>query len=362
MNVPARRTPPPAAPATAIARIDDMPDWLSGAVQKYAQNPAFDLLLPAIPVNSQPGWGYVPSVSVVQLKADPNEGDVFKVGKKNDQEVYAYSKQALEKLASAAGISLRMTRVDDRKDRNFCEVEAVGVMKNESGQEIVRTASKAFHMDDVEAAAMKEKQRWKPTMTDDEARALVANEMAMFRKHLLARTESGAANRVIRALLAIGSGMTAQQIARPKVLVRFDFRPDPGNDPEMKRMMMDQGFGAQSRLFGPVRSERAAEPQTRHLGTAEVIEDDEETARARALADSSPGGEGECGAVVGGSDQPSGSLVSETEARFYEAAQAVGLTAKETVELLAKHGQDFEAAYAALSRAANEGNPKSTLF
>jgi hypothetical protein len=354
MNVPARKPAPPSPPqTTAIAKVSEMPDWLSEAVQKYAQNPNFDLLLPAIPVSSQLGWGYQPSVSVVTLSPDPNAGDVFKVGKKNGADVFAYSKQALEKLASAAGISLRMVRVDDRSDRDYCEVEAIGVMKNESGQEIIRTARKAFHMADVEGASIQEKMKWNQGMTEEAARAAVANEMAGFRKHLLARTESGAANRVIRALLAIGSGLTPAQIAKPKVLVRIDFRPDPGKDADLKRILVDRGMGSSLALYGPPPPALPPASQTRHIGTAEVVPDE----------DDSPEGEGGgVSAEVVAADQPSGTPVSDAEARFYLAAEAIGLSPKETVDLLAKHGQDFTAATAALSTMANEGRTKDTLF
>lgn len=367
MNVPARRNPqqsgpparPPANPPMALATPDDMPDWLSGAVQKYANNPNFDLLLPAIPVSSKLGWGMAPSVSVVQLNPDPNAGDVFKVGKKNGADVFAYSKQALEKLASAAGISLRMVRVDDRSDRDYCEVEAIGVMANESGKEIIRTARKAFHMADVEAAAMQEKIKWNQGMTEEAARAAVANEMAGFRKHLLARTESGAANRVIRALLAIGSGLTPAQVAKPKVLVRIDFRPDPTGDPDLKRILVDRGMGSSLALYGPAQAQQS-ENKTRHIGAAEVLDDDPETERARALADN-PEGEGRGvspEAVAVG--QPSGPI--NPEDRFYEAAEAVGLSIGECRRLIEKHQGDHDAAYQALSRMANEGKDKDTLF
>lgn len=361
MNVPARRNPPAAAPhTTALAKIENMPQWLAEPLQRFAGNQSFELILPAIPVNSQPGWGYVPSVSVVTLNPDTDGPDVYKVGWKDNAPTLAYTKVALEKLASAAGISLRTMRVDDKSDRDYCEVEAVGTMKNESGVPIEVTARKAFHMKDVEAdswnSRVKANERAKSyKKSEEELRAAHESEMLSFRRHLVARTESGAVNRVIRKLLAVPSGLSAAQVAKPKVLIRFDFRPDPGNDIEMKKLMLQQGYGSTNRLFGPA----APTHQTRHTD-AEVIEDDPETERARALADN-PEGEGRGvspEAVAVG--QPSGPI--NPEDRFYEAAEAVGLSIGECRRLIEKHQGDHDAAYQALSRMANEGKDKDTLF
>ncbi len=276
MSTPARTTAPV---GTALVRREEMPTWLAQPLEKYINNPSFDLLLPSIPVNAELARHHRVSISVVQISANPDDREVFKVGKRDGGELFAYSKPALEKIAEAAGIQIATQRQDDQSNPEYCEFKARGFMRSSSGQGIIREASKAFFMPDVELEAMRAKGKWEPKMTDAQLRDAVAGEMALFRKHLLARTESGAMLRVIRNLLAIKSGLTAAQVAKPKVLVRIDFQPD-ASDPEANRFLLEQGANASRALWGP---DAQARGKT-HIGEAEVVE----TERARQLAAGMP--------------------------------------------------------------------------
>lgn len=268
---------------TEIARLDSMPVWARAALEKYADTARYELLLPALPVDSQLGWGYAPSVSVITIDDNPLNGEVFKVGsRKNGNEwvdLYAYAKPGLLKLASAAGIHIRTERVDGRRNSDYCEVRAIGAMRTETGQPMMRTGTKAFFMPDVSNEAWRsrvdknKKLKSNEQKTEVELRQAHDGEMLSFRKHLLRRTEAGAITAVIRELLATKGGQTREQIAKPKVLIRVDFRPDH-NDPVVKRFLMHQADAATRSLYGP-----------QHLSTAaEVIEDlppDHETLEAR---------------------------------------------------------------------------------
>jgi hypothetical protein len=72
-------------------------------------------------------------------------------------------------------------------------------------------------------------------------------------KHKAARAETGAMQRVIRAALGIKQAYTAEELSKPFIVPRIDFAPDY-NDPNVQRMMIENGVRAMSALFTPVPS------------------------------------------------------------------------------------------------------------
>lgn len=339
-----------AAPSTALAIREALPEWALEPLKQFIDNPNYELLIPTLPLNSRLGYGYDVSVSVVQIDPNPDNREVFKVGKRGDTELFAYSKPALEKMALAAGISIgRPERMDDGKDPSFCHISVMGVMKNESGQPIVRSAQKAFHMAAVEEAAIAEKRKWKPDMTEEQARAQVHGEMVGFKKHLIARTETGAILRLIRQFLAIKSGLTKEQVAKPKVLVRVDWRPD-ASDPEVKRFLLEQGARATVEMFGPrpQPAQNGALPAHVEPSAAVVVDEiDEETQAAIETQKSAP------------APQPAARVDSTAKVAgfraYLEAVDGAGADETQAAALLKKHGGDYSAATKALNEAANNG-------
>jgi len=254
--------------STTLQVSDDSsrPDWLKSAIAPY-QSQSFNLLLPSVPVNSELGFALKPKLSIVKVDTDPDHQEIYKVGGRNGQDVYSLGKVALEKLASAAGIQFKTSRVDDRKNSDYCEVECVGVMKNESGTVIRHQRTKAFNMPDVRAESLAQRMKWKKPGQDVSAiEADVDREMASFKKHILARTETGAINRVMRGLLALRSQWTKAELEKPFVLMRIDFQPD-ASDPDVKRYLLQQGDQAARALY--------AEPQATQSLAIEVEDDDE---------------------------------------------------------------------------------------
>jgi len=120
--------PTPTTALTTPAPPPQMPSWLAEPLREYIGNPAFDMLLPSVPVSAALGYGHRVAVSVVQISANPDDREVFKVGTRDGQPVFAYTKQALEKFAEAAGVQVKTTRVDDRRDPGYCEFQALGGM------------------------------------------------------------------------------------------------------------------------------------------------------------------------------------------------------------------------------------------
>jgi hypothetical protein len=349
-----------ATPTSTALVAGEMPDWLKGTIEKYVNNPHFDLLLPSIPVGGSLHPWYKPTASLVQLSANPDDGDVWKAGKKNDQDVYALSKAGLMKIADAAGISFAPSvRMDDRSNPDYCEIQASGWMLNSMGQRIEKSAIKAFYMPDVEAEAMRTKARWEKTATEAQLKQLVAGEMAQFRKHLVRRVDTGAKTAVVRELLAVSGNLTAAKIAKPKVCLRFDFVGDMG-DPDVKRFMLEQATGARRDLYGPER------PSKRDLGEAEEVIDsvvDDETLETRKRA--SEGGGQPDGRVrevaPSGSPEPAAdplTLPLSGEPDYLtlvaEGCRALGLTSEAKNALAMRHHGDLRAMYLELNAQANK--------
>lgn len=335
----------PAAPATkastALAVRDMLPDWALKPLERFLNNPDFELLLPAIPVNSQLGFGYDLSVSVVQIDPNPINREVFKVGGRDGADLFAYSKPALEKMASAAGISIGPTRrMDPGTDQDFCHIGVSGMMKNESGQPIIRSASKAHYMPHVIDSALQEKRKYNAGKSDAELMPLVAGEMAQFRRHIIARTETGAILRLVRQFLAVKSALTREQISKPKVLVRVDWRPDV-SDPETRRFLLEQGARGAMALYGP--EPRQIEGGARiEPSAASVVEDDPDNETAAAVAAAASAAPATAPAVDPG------------RKRFEEACGGMGLSFLEAVEILKANDGDHAKAALAIERMANE--------
>lgn len=325
-----------------IQRLGSMPEWARTKLVQYADPQKFELLLPSIPVDAVLGYGYQPSVSIVRIDPDPKGGEIFNVGvryegsgaDKQEVKLFAYAKPGLLKLASAAGIQMKTERVDGRTNQDYCEVRAIGLMRTETGQPMLRTATKAFYMPDVSAEAWQSRtkrnaskpEKWRQSEVD--LKAAHDGEMLAFRKHLLRRTEAGAITAVIRELLGVKSQQTLAQIAKPKVLIRVDFRPDH-NDPTVKRFLLEQAAASALSLYG-------AAPRSGAEVVAEAvvqeIPPDEETQAARLAASAQPAAEAK--------HEPT---EEETIAEIEQGCDILGLNLIQRNDLFTTHKGDLAA-------------------
>jgi len=109
--------------------------------------------------------------------------------------------------------------------------------------------------------------------------------MIQFRKHRVARAQSGAMTRAIRSAFAIRSNYTKEALSRPFVLAKVVFTPDYSN-PEVVRFLLAEATGTLRELYGsaaqstgqlppalPAVIDEPDEPET--AGAAEPIKDAE---------------------------------------------------------------------------------------
>ena len=275
-------------------------EWANAALAPVLQAiPNCDLILPSLPF-TPPAAGFRPQVSVVTIDPNPDGGEVFplswaKSGSDFVPKTLGYTKVGLMKLATAAGARFpRSERRDDRRDPNYCEFYVEAEMLNAAGELVSVPGTAAINL------VQWREDRWQELVAKnakagnrakDEAalRADLDAEMASFRKHWIGRCETKAMLRAIRALLAIKANLTPEQVARPKVLMRFVLDT---NDPEIRDVLVRRASGAEVRLYGPSHAEVVDERPRRLLEPVttddEEPEGDEDTPPVGAVAESSP--------------------------------------------------------------------------
>jgi hypothetical protein len=207
------------------------------------------------------------------------EGETYWVGKnRDDEEERGLGKSAIERLAAAAGASVKITRTDDRSHPRRCEYGAMAVMRLLDGSPHYAEASRAYDMTEdgtdwistFDAAASKAydkaiKARRTEEQAAEEARdagrsAAMAALGAMHRN-----AETKARLRALRTCLGLRSKYRTIDLKKKHFMVLRLSATGRSRDPalarEMKLMMFAQATGATHALFGP----RAVEAAPRAL-------------------------------------------------------------------------------------------------
>lgn len=233
---------------------------------ELAKKKGANLLMPTTSIHGLSEF-MKPVVDSVYLSSKPDDGDVYPEKSAADTK-FRITAQGLRKLAVAAGILWHPTachRTDARNDRDYVSFQSVGGMKKSDGaviflkgeydmdfevleeelKEIHRSKSKHWHKSDAEKQAYID--------------SSVRRDMLFKRKHKLKLCETGAATRVIRALLGLKSAYTKTELANPFIMVRIVFQPDL-SDPETKRQVTAAAISAMTGVYGPVPPPRLPEP------------------------------------------------------------------------------------------------------
>jgi len=222
------------------------------------------------------------TIETVDLSPDPDYGDVYPEGHKDQ---FIITKQGLDKLSVLAGVIWHETagsrRIDDGKKRDYIAFEAFGAISKADGQLV---PVKAFY--DMDLKVWEEdlnytyrekasKGQYKKTGTDLEEYVTycVGRDMRSIRKHMATRCESGARNRVIRAILGLKKKYSKVELQKPFVCVRVTYQPDY-EDPEVKRLLTLKALGAQVSLFGS-NQEQLPAPGSVPMTNGDIVEADE---------------------------------------------------------------------------------------
>ncbi len=224
---------------------------LSYEIEKY-QHQGANILMPSTMIGGLSEF-HTPVIEIVQLSANPSDGDVYKDTQSGK---FRLTKQALVKLANCAGISwhpYETKRVDNRSDRNYVAYQAVGGIRKADGSSIAFKAEYDMDFEVIQeeltnqytAKAQQGSDEHKKKYIEDS----VKREILFKRKHKVKLCESGAMNRVIRSLLGLKNGYTAAELSKPFVTVRIVIRPDY-TDKDVRRQMMSAAVKSMTGIYG----------------------------------------------------------------------------------------------------------------
>ena len=262
---------------------------MEGIKKKY-ETDDMHLLVPSVYVDSPNPFYSLSAVSVTVDRTFAHH-EIYKVGsEKRGREfvdLYALAKPALERMAAAAGISIvapsSYTRMLD-EDRVIGHVEAAlltpdgspRLMANEKviDMKVARkmmytqkkgalkyglAGSEAFNVSKLYAGKWKEVQSKQTQKTqnrffidkkDEEAYLTSAVDTAMLQlwKDAPQKAWTGAWLRVIRSALNLRPTYTLDELNKPFVVIRLNFKPDYSN-PTVRQMALEQGFRSMGMLF-----------------------------------------------------------------------------------------------------------------
>jgi len=216
---------------------------------------------------------------VIRISADPKDGDVWRVGYGTDEkggwtEIFSFSKRGLQRIAQAAGIVFdpRFTRrSDDGHNPRRVEFQASGSIQKPDGTWYSVTHSKEVDLNQVEA---EERMRLERDALDgeikvgegDQARVLqhgtpectkemerrLRHTMMMWNKNKVAFADTGAHNRVVRALLILKPFYTKEELSKPFVLPRVSLNVDYLlKSVDLKQHFIEGGLTTIFQMFGP---------------------------------------------------------------------------------------------------------------
>lgn len=224
---------------------------LSFEIEKY-QHQGANILMPSTMIGGLSEF-HTPVIEIVQLSANPSDGDVYKDTQSGK---FRLTKQALVKLANCAGISwhpYETKRVDNRSDRNYVAYQAVGGIRKADGSSIAFKAEYDMDFEVIQEELTNQYTAKAQTGSDEHKKKYIEDsvkrEILFKRKHKVKLCESGAMNRVIRSLLGLKNGYTAAELSKPFVTVRIVIRPDY-TDKDVRRQMMSAAVKSMTGIYG----------------------------------------------------------------------------------------------------------------
>jgi len=228
---------------------------------------------------------HVPVVETVTLDSDPKQGDIYPQGEK-----FAISRQALSKLAVAAGViwsASETRRTDNRACRDYVSFQAVGGIQKPDGTYTFMKSEYDLDMEVVEEDLINIHTATAKKFKKDQAYIdfCVKRDIIQKRKHKLKLCESGAKDRVIRELLGIKATYPMEQIRQPFVILRITVRPDY-TDKDVKRAMLAAAIQSMTGIYGA--QIPAQIPYEDPIDVTEVSHEDEAPEPGQQVATTAP--------------------------------------------------------------------------
>lgn len=201
---------------------------------------------------------HTPVIDLVYLNPNPKAGDVYP--NKQVSGTFRINKQGFMKLGNCAQIAWDPYKSGPIPSQpNQVTFQAVGGIRQPDGTLANPMVSHYTKDLDVieqeirfkfEAKAKDRKDLKTPEQKQEFVEYNTRNEFLPEKKFAMSKAESGAKCRVIKDILPeIKAHYTPQELSKPFVVVRIEFRPDY-SDPDVKRIMLLAAANAVTGVFG----------------------------------------------------------------------------------------------------------------
>jgi len=238
-------------PTTPLARVEELRETFRQLEGKV------NLVSPVASVDTIPA---LHGISLRAVRIDPNinqygqGAEVYKDSRFCETNERALGGVALQKIAAAAGVNiLHRERLDDRSDPYYCDIELTVGMRDFDGTWRTVTKAKEIDLRDGAPETLKAEKDSQHKKTGRLV-ALDPSALADKRRHIQSLCETKAFYRALRTLLFLKQKYTVEELARDFVVPKLVPALDP-NDPDQKKALIDMATGADTRLYGPGRSE-----------------------------------------------------------------------------------------------------------
>lgn len=231
----ATTTTAPEQPKQELAKRTETittPTQFEAAIAKWTGN--YNLLSPFTQITGlAPQHGII--ASVVKINPDASKGGPGEVYNGlpflNAGEV-ALAKIGLRKIAEGAGISITTQRVDPYTIANYWSFKAIATYRGIDGTVVTREATAEWDLRDG----------------SPRLKGWTKNQVEEGRKNGLRNAETRAINAAIREF-GIKQKYTAAELAKPFLVLRVAWQPDPTN-PDQMRMVAENAMRGTSALYG----------------------------------------------------------------------------------------------------------------
>lgn len=183
---------------------------------------------------------------------------------------YSLMKPALMRVCSALSISIiSSVRTDNNSNPDFANYNVIGAMRMPDGTPRTMAGSKSFDVNEAVEDAFKRAQsgrakRWDTykDKSDAQLREMAESQRGALRKAKAERAETGAMERMIRAMGAMSTGYKKEDTT--KTFVALVTTPDLDKlfmDPAIRQAAALQAVGAASQLYGMAPGQVPAPPE-----------------------------------------------------------------------------------------------------
>lgn len=250
---------------------------LSNQLEEYRKHGAYNVLVPTLTIQEISPY-HKPVLEIVRINPDPRAGEVYEIVQGSGE--YSLRAVALQRIGYAAGLiwnARSCGRTDDGTNPNIVSYRAEAAARKEDGTYMLLNAEYMVDLGILEeetresyekkSKELAKEKKWSDQNRKEYVEKMVRRDMLQKRKFRLQLAQTGAMDRVIRKILGLKGTYRREELEKPFVVPKIVFHPDI-SDPDVRKMLLQQGLEASNILFGPQMTqgiiERSALPEPNH--------------------------------------------------------------------------------------------------